>query len=492
MCRRGDVMWLTVCVVVFIAATVQSSGHQSQDLDKRLGPGSPPAASEGQSRRLGGRIDEDEEGQEVQGGQGGQRGQEDSPREARSFWAMRGKRPSSELLHQHHQKRSGSSGWSSNDDEDVSDGERSVAGRRRSFGGSGSSSGTFWVARGKKAMREYLPLYWGSNQNMWGETPFRRWPSTEGVEASSSQQQHRQLPQPSTRLQVNSGWESNQSLWGKRDGGGPFWIARGKRQETEGNGGPFWIARGKKDIDSGVSWGAVAQDDDDQWQDDVTYPHKRQDGGPFWISRGKKDTPALLRVGHPSLWGNRGRKSEDERTFWVARGKKDAVDGRAPFWISRGKKENKGNESELFWISRGKREGEAPPFWVSRGKKEGEETHPFWVSRGKKEGEETHPFWVSRGKKESEWSKRKGPGPPTPTYTQLHADHITDPVMAYVLHTLLDQYNDTLTDADEGDDELHDDPHHYQPQQHGHKGKKDTTYGPIDDPFVKGFLALRG
>ncbi|XP_071536831.1 uncharacterized protein [Panulirus ornatus] len=359
MARRGYVMagcmWVLLCVAAAQATATQDT-NPSHDLQKRREPGS--ATTSVGDVRLGGPGDGAE-----------------SPREARSppapplppapegdasFWLARGKRPA-DPLDRHSRVSDGDTAdpWGHEDEDDDDDSEEEdesvkLSGR--------SGSGTFWVARGKKALQDYLSYYWGSNQNVWGETPFQRWASSGGMEDPAGPQQDH-----TSRSSLGSGWESNQSFWGKRDGG-PFWIARGKRTTPASSSSSLFSKR-------------------------------QDDGGPFWISRGKK-SESLPPLDEPFLWPTRGRKSAEARTFWAARGKKE-VTARAPFWIARGKRG--GSEASLtapFWIARGKKDGEMSPIWIARGKEEGE-THPFWVARGKKEGE-THPFWVARGKKEGE------------------------------------------------------------------------------------------
>ncbi|KAK8399563.1 hypothetical protein O3P69_003551 [Scylla paramamosain] len=146
----------------------------------------------------------------------------------------------------------------------------------------GHGGTTFWVARGKKDAENSPTYYWGPNQGLWGET-FQR-----GTSATASSSH--------TPLAVKSGWESNPSLWGKRDGRGPFWAARGKRPD------PFWASRGRRDSSEMTSallqqWAAEdptmqEQKEDQLWSGEI----KREEGGPFWISRGKRPQPGISSI----------------------------------------------------------------------------------------------------------------------------------------------------------------------------------------------------
>lgn len=314
--------------------------------------------------------------------------------------------------------------------------------------------GPYWVARGKKGIRDYIPFYWGSNQNILGKTAFSRSAATQllPLRPSAPLQNERSGTEASQTIK-SSGWESNQNFWGKRNNG-PFWISRGKKGR---NDEPFMP--GLKWYSGHRSWGSnppyfgkrntlpyarfqanqlIAQNVD-----------RREDNGPFWLSRGKRSqtldeefTPwmfeELSRGQSKNFWTARGKKEEEGETrpFWISRGKKkqgttvtrgaSTQDVTNPFWVSRGKK----NQSP-FWVARGKKEKDIglwdkggkmdKPFWIARGKKAAESTfrdkdemadrpfkdgrckkeredNSFWVARGKKERED-NPFWAVRGKK---------------------------------------------------------------------------------------------
>ncbi|XP_045594892.1 uncharacterized protein [Procambarus clarkii] len=345
------------------------------------------------------------------------------------FWPLRGKRPPS--------------------------GDLTTAGRRTLVMG---SDGAFWLTRGKKAYQGHQPFYWGSNQDLWGETPYTRKPG-EGAEEVTSLRPPSQFPTPG---------DTKQSSRGKRDSGGPFWVSRGKK-----DGGPFWVARGKRVMGTDLAWGAnpwimgmrsqdVDQDDVISYlsSDDIFFS-KREGGGPFWTSRGKKPAGGGP-GGSPPLWVSRVGKSSGDKTFWVARGKKEAPHTH-PFWISRGKRDDANITS--FWVARGKKAGESHPFWIARGKAD-HATHPFWERRGKDEPE-GHPLWITRGKKEVKtkpfWVSREesdgapywvsggrredqrpsdGGGVPVPR--TVARDSHEDPVMAYLLQVLAEGQNDTV------------------------------------------------
>ncbi|XP_063876426.1 uncharacterized protein LOC135109188 [Scylla paramamosain] len=261
----------------------------------------------------------------------------------------------------------------------------------------GHGGTTFWVARGKKDAENSPTYYWGPNQGLWGET-FQR-----GTSATASSSH--------TPLAVKSGWESNPSLWGKRDGRGPFWAARGKRPD------PFWASRGRRDSSEMTSallqqWAAEdptmqEQKEDQLWSGEI----KREEGGPFWISRGKRPQPGSAASQLASLWAIRGRKSGADNTFWAARGKKE-TNVRGPFWAARGKRSGGEGGTGPYWIARGKKQdGNTPtgPYWIARGKKE-DDGGVFWAARGKKDPpawatgrgrreDAANSFWIARGKK---------------------------------------------------------------------------------------------
>lgn len=298
--------------------------------------------------------------------------------------------------------------------------------------------GPYWVARGKKGIRDYIPFYWGSNQNMLGKTTFSRSAISNlfPLRPSNAIQNDRSGTEAS-HLIKSSGWESNQQFWGKRNNG-PFWIARGKKGRNDksyimhhswGSNPPYF---GKRNSAADAHF--QAEQSKSQTVD------RRGDNGPFWLSRGKRSqildegfTPWMLEElsngQSKNFWTPRGKKEEEEgggtRPFWISRGKKRAEksmtpvastkDATNPFWVSRGKK-----EQSPFWIARGKKDRDSggddgktdKPFWIARGKKgaeanpfretkEGVADSPFWDGRYKKEREDNS-FWVARGKKEKD------------------------------------------------------------------------------------------
>nr|XP_053654871.1 uncharacterized protein LOC128704006 isoform X1 [Cherax quadricarinatus] len=388
---KGRLWWMTCLTLVTVA--VQS---EAEDQEKRLAGGS--------------QADETELGVREGG---------EAPREARSppsltslmlpslrtgrasFWAMRGKRPTEE----------GAQSWL------PFDGDAEVA--------VGTTDGSYWVPNTQNVPHHYLPFYWGSEPNPWGETPLTRWSQTSLNDDSQELSSYTFQPLPYTPQISPDTPLLSPHTGGKRQDGGPFWITRGKRA-TENNrywgnnpwitgknvqeddnevmasysntddmlfgkqegGGPFWINRNKKPyVDTLEEEASPLRNQVSEASRDKNFwvaRGKKDDPGtpPFWISRGKRNDENVT-----SFWIARGKKNDEVPPFWIARGKKVVVH---PFWVARGKK-----EVNPFWVTRGKEEAAARPFWIARGKKE---VQPFWVARGKKE-EESHPFWVARGKK---------------------------------------------------------------------------------------------
>lgn len=270
--------------------------------------------------------------------------------------------------------------------------------------------GPYWVARGKKGIRDYIPFYWGSNQNILGKTAFSRSALTQllPLRPSSALQSERSGTEASPRI-TSSGWESNQNFWGKRNNG-PFWIARGKKGRDDDPPVPE-----RKWYTGNRSWGSnPPYFGKRNTLPDARFPAKqliaqtvdRRDGnGPFWLSRGKR-SQILNEEFTP--WMLEELSKGQSKNFWTARGKKEEEGGTRPFWISRGKKK------EGKTVTRGAATKDVTnPFWVSRGKKN---PRPFWVARGKKdkdsgiwdkEGKTDKPFWIARGKKGTIFSEKR-------------------------------------------------------------------------------------